>query len=124
MHICCQVGAIFDDALQNFFTRWGTWVAYHPWTVLVIASVVFVGLSCGFLMINVTTDPVELWSAETSRVRIEKNYYDDTFVPFYRTEQVIVRAPGLEPYVHETYGEGNVTFAGILNSETLLEVRC
>ena len=74
-------------------------------------------------MINVTTDPVELWSAETSRVRIEKDYYDDTFVPFYRTEQVIVRAPGLEPYIHETYGEGNVTFAGILNTETLLEVR-
>lgn len=73
-------------------------------------------------MINVTTDPVELWSATTSRVRIEKDYYDETFVPFYRTEQIIVNAPDLEPYVYETYGEGNVTFSGILNKDTITEV--
>ncbi len=73
-------------------------------------------------MINVTTDPVELWSAETSRVRVEKDYYDEAFVPFYRTEQVIVKAPTLEPYVWDTYSEGPVTFSGILDKEPLLTV--
>ncbi|XP_072013548.1 NPC intracellular cholesterol transporter 1-like [Amphiura filiformis] len=115
-----RVGKIFDDQLQSFFTRWGTWVAYHPWPVIVVSLVISIGLSCGFIMINVTTDPVELWSATTSRVRIEKDYYDETFVPFYRTEQIIVRAPTMEPYEWDTYGDGKVTFSGILNKESLL----
>jgi len=55
---------------------------------------VIVGLSHGIKYINVTTDPVELWASPHSRSRVEREYFDSHFEPFYRTEQVIIRASG------------------------------
>ena len=52
---------------------------------------VTVGLSCGILYLDVTTDPVKLWAAPDSRSRVEKEYFDTNFVPFYRTEMLIIR---------------------------------
>lgn len=40
---------------------------------------------------EITTDPVELWAAPHSRSRIEKDFFDDTFGPFYRTAQIFIR---------------------------------
>lgn len=54
-------------------------------------------LTCGVLYLEVTIDPVELWAAPESRSRQEKDYFDANFSPFYRTEQVILHAEGLEP---------------------------
>lgn len=39
-----------------------------------------------------TTDPVELWAAPDSQARIEKDSFDSTFAPFYRTAQVIIKS--------------------------------
>ena len=33
---------------------------------------------------QITTDPVELWSAPKSTARVQKQYYDSHFGPFYR----------------------------------------
>lgn len=44
---------------------------------------------------NVTTDPVELWASPYSRSRIEREYFDEHFEPFYRTEQIIISTLGL-----------------------------
>ena len=38
-----------------------------------------------------TTDPVDLWAAPHSRARIEKDYFDENFEPFYRTVQIFIR---------------------------------
>ena len=43
-----------------------------------------------------TTDPIELWASPDSRSRVERKFFDETFRPFYRTEQVIIHAKGLE----------------------------
>ncbi|CAI4225473.1 unnamed protein product [Auanema sp. JU1783] len=51
---------------------------------------VFVVSSFGILFVNVTSDPVELWSAPNSRARIEKKFFDTHFAPFYRIEQLTV----------------------------------
>lgn len=40
---------------------------------------------------QVTTDPVELWASPDSRSRIEKDYFDSRFGPFYRTEQIFIK---------------------------------
>ena len=53
-----------------------------------------VGLGHGIKYVKVTTDPVELWASPHSRSRVEREYFDSHFEPFYRTEQVIVRASG------------------------------
>ena len=43
-----------------------------------------------------TTDPIELWAAPESRSRVERKFFDETFRPFYRTEQIIIHAKNLE----------------------------
>lgn len=45
-------------------------------------------------LLQITTDPVELWASPTSRTRLDKDYFDSNFNPFYRTTQVIVQPKG------------------------------
>lgn len=42
----------------------------------------------GIKYLQITTDPVELWAAPNSRSRIEREFFDSNFEPFYRIEQV------------------------------------
>jgi len=65
-----------------------------PWLVLFLGFCVVVGLGHGIKYMQVTTNPVELWASPHSRSRIEREYFDSHFEPFYRTEQVIIRASG------------------------------
>ena len=58
-----------------------------------------VGLSTGILWLDVTTDPIELWASPESRSRVEKDFFDRTFRPFYRTEQIIIKAKNLESVI-------------------------
>lgn len=71
--------------------------ARWPWTVLLLGISVATALTVGVIYLEVTIDPVELWAAPESRSRQEKDYFDKSFTPFYRTEQVILHAEGLEP---------------------------
>lgn len=50
-----------------------------------------IGLSVGIFCMEITTDPVELWAGPHSRSRAEKDYFDNTFGPFYRTAQVFIK---------------------------------
>ena len=70
--------------------------ASHPVIVLFVTSWIVLGLGYGALDLKVTTDPVELWASPESRSRIEKEYFDSRFEPFYRNEQVFVKAVGLD----------------------------
>jgi len=70
--------------------------ARYPWLVLFLGLCVIVGLGHGIKYIKVTTDPVELWASPHSRSRVEREYFDSHFEPFYRTEQVIIRASGYQ----------------------------
>ena len=64
---------------------------------MIILSVGFaLGLSTGIMWLEVTTDPIELWASPSSRSRIEKDFFDETFRPFYRTEQLIIKAKDLD----------------------------
>ena len=56
----------------------------------------------GFFFFDVITDPVELWSPEDSTTRVNKNYFDTHFRPFYRTTQLIVRSTNKQPWNHST----------------------
>ncbi|KAK8379095.1 hypothetical protein O3P69_019135 [Scylla paramamosain] len=52
-----RAGAWMDSSLETFFTAWGTACARYPWVVVVVGVAVTVGLSCGILHLQVTTDP-------------------------------------------------------------------
>lgn len=63
--------------------------------MLIFGLSVAAALTVGVVYLEVTIDPVELWASPESRSRQEKDYFDNNFTPFYRTEQVILHAEGL-----------------------------
>ena len=79
-----------DEKLHDFFGKLGFFCATHPVKVLVIGLLCTIGLGCGLNFYQITTDPVELWSSPTSQARREKDYYDENFGKFFRSEQMII----------------------------------
>lgn len=69
-----------------------------------------------------TTDPVELWSPAESTTRLNKNYYDIHFQPFYRTTQIIIRATNSTPIIHKNFGFPDVQYTSIFNKDFLKQV--
>lgn len=63
--------------------------------VIAISSWVILGLGYGAIHLQITTNPVELWASPTSRSRVEKDYFESKFRPFYRTEQIFLKAVNL-----------------------------
>ncbi|XP_061053540.1 NPC1-like intracellular cholesterol transporter 1 isoform X2 [Eubalaena glacialis] len=108
--------------LSQCFQRWGTWVASWPVTILVVSTAVVVPMAGGLAFIELTTDPVELWSAPSSRARTEKAFHDKYFGPFFRTNQVFLTAPNRPRYRYDSLLLGPKSFSGILSSDLLLEV--
>lgn len=86
----------FKSVLERFFTRWGVVFASYPVIVLFTSSWIVLALGYGAFSLKVTTDPVELWASAQSRSRLEKEYFDSRFEPFYRTEQVFVKTVGID----------------------------
>lgn len=70
--------------------------AKWPKLVLLFGVSQACALAVGIIYLQVTIDPVELWASPESRSRLEKDYFDKSFTPFYRTEQIIIHAEGLE----------------------------
>ena len=89
-------GVWIETSMTSFFTQWGVTCAKYPIPVIVLSVGFAAGLCTGIQWLKVETDPVELWAAPQSRSRIEKNYFDQVFRPFYRTQQVIVHAKDLD----------------------------
>ncbi|XP_063704530.1 NPC intracellular cholesterol transporter 1 homolog 1b [Culicoides brevitarsis] len=110
-----------DIMFARFFTKWGQWVASHPILVLMLFSWLLIGLGYGATKIIIVTDPVELWAAPHSRSRLEKDYFDSRFGPFYRTEQIFIK-PKDQSLIHHATPNGNLTFGPAFNKTFLLEV--
>ncbi|XP_060712447.1 NPC1-like intracellular cholesterol transporter 1 [Hemiscyllium ocellatum] len=113
-----------QQRLSWVFQSWGTAVARHPLPVLVTACVFIVVLSCGLFFVELTTDPVELWSAPDSRARREKAFHDAQFGPFFRTNQIIATATGQGPpgYTYDSVFFGPTAFNGLFSKELLLQL--
>ncbi|EGW08630.1 NPC1-like intracellular cholesterol transporter 1 [Cricetulus griseus] len=108
--------------LGRFFHSWGTRVASWPCTVLVLSFIVVIALSVGLRYIELTTDPVELWSAPKSQARKEKAFHDEHFGPFFRTNQVFVTARNRSSYRYDSLLLGPRNFSGILSLDLVLEL--
>ncbi|XP_058443946.1 NPC intracellular cholesterol transporter 1 homolog 1b [Malaya genurostris] len=110
-----------NGALMSFFSAWGTFCAAHPILVLAICSWLIAGLCYGIIFLQITTDPVELWAAPQSRSRLEKDYFDERFSPFFRTAQIFIK-PIKQDYIIHPTATGNITFGPAFDKELLLEV--
>ncbi|OWK01765.1 NPC1 [Cervus elaphus hippelaphus] len=121
---CCDpLGAAFEAHLRRLFERWGSFCVRHPGCVVFFSVAFIAACSSGLVFIQVTTDPVDLWSAPGSQARREKEYFDTHFGPFFRTEQLIIRAPHTQPHTYEPYPSGaDVPFGPPLAIDILHQV--
>ncbi|CAL1681672.1 unnamed protein product [Lasius platythorax] len=94
---------------------------YSIITLFTIFPCVVLGLSYGIKYLSVTINPIEIWAAPNSRSRIEKDYFDNRFQPFYRTEQIFIKSVGLDRIKHYT-PNGVIEFGPVFNKEFLLAV--
>ena len=131
---CYTFGAHLENMIKTVFYHWGLFVArFWPLVVAVCLGVVL--FVCGLtavlhftkvLPFQITTDPVQLWSAPNSRARQEKDYFDENFNPFFRTEMMIFTA--VEPTYttfqpNGLFGVDDWTFGPVMTNEVLHEVR-
>lgn len=117
-----KLTAEFEKVLQNVFVRCGTFCARYPVTVILAGCVVAAALSCGIIMMQVTTDPVELWAQKESTARKQKDYYDTHFMPFFRTEQMIITVNNATTVHHEYYPQGSQEFGPVFHKDILHQV--
>ncbi|XP_063075415.1 NPC intracellular cholesterol transporter 1 [Engraulis encrasicolus] len=87
---CDTLGERFENSLRVAFTWWGSLCARRPLPVVLLTLVVVAACSAGLYNMQITTDPVELWSSPASQARRDKDYFDTHFGPFFRTEQLII----------------------------------
>ena len=120
MNILDRLGMAFEKGMTSFFTSWGTLCSRYPVPVILLSIGFAAGLATGINWLEVTTDPIELWAAPESRSRIERKFFDETFGPFYRTQQVIVHAKDLPTIEYTDYLDKNRTFGPIFNKKEFL----
>uniref|UniRef100_A0A671MMH0 Niemann-Pick C1 protein-like n=1 Tax=Sinocyclocheilus anshuiensis TaxID=1608454 RepID=A0A671MMH0_9TELE len=120
---CCEtLGERFENCLRVLFSSWGSLCVRHPLTVI-LTSVVLVSIcSAGLTYMRITTNPVELWSSPSSRARQEKDYFDQHFGPFFRTEQLIITTPVNASFVFSPTSGPDIHFSSILNITLLHQV--
>ncbi|XP_061835240.2 NPC intracellular cholesterol transporter 1 isoform X1 [Nerophis lumbriciformis] len=121
---CCEtLGERFENTLRVVFSFWGSFCVRNPGLVI-LTSLALVAISSGGLVyMNITTDPVELWSSPGSQARQEKDYFDSHFGPFFRTAQLIITTPLNSTFIYSPYiGGSDVPFGAILDKDILFQV--
>ncbi|KAM9391503.1 NPC1-like intracellular cholesterol transporter 1 [Pholidichthys leucotaenia] len=113
---------VAQEFLSRQFRLWGTVMATYPLTVLLLSAIIVAIFSVGLKSIELTTDPVELWSAPNSRARQEKDFHDTYFDPFFRTNQLILTAPGKKGHIYNSLMFGAQNFSGILSKDLIIEL--
>jgi Niemann-Pick C1 protein len=92
-------GAMYDRPQTNYwinsvcdgaFSRLGYTAAKFP-AITIGVSILIVGLlSLGWIRFEIERDPARLWVSPTSAAAQEKSFFDESFGPFYRAEQVFL----------------------------------
>ncbi|KAJ7283850.1 patched family-domain-containing protein [Mycena rebaudengoi] len=79
-----------NNYLRRGFYRLGLFAASSPWLTFSVVFLVVGLLNIGWKQFAIETDPVRLWVAPSSESRVQKEYFDKNFGPFYRTEQIFI----------------------------------
>lgn len=86
-----------------------------------VGCIFIASLGYGLRFLHVTTNPVELWASPHSRSRVEREYFDTHFGPFYRIEQIIITTKNLPQIRHNT-SDGVIIFGPVFNDTFLKKV--
>jgi Niemann-Pick C1 protein len=79
-----------NAVLSNVFYRLGYICASWPLVTIAIGLTVCGILNAGWSQFAVEKDPVRLWVPPKSDLAIQKQYFEQEFGPFYRTEQIFL----------------------------------
>lgn len=92
-----------ENFLGKLFGAYGALCARKPYSYLLplLGITLAVGLSTGVRFFDPITDPISLWSTPTSRARVEKNFFDNNFGPFFRPETIVITPTYLEDVEHK-----------------------
>ncbi|XP_037873250.1 NPC intracellular cholesterol transporter 1 homolog 1b [Bombyx mori] len=107
----------FTVFFQNLFAKIGVFAANNPILIIMVTSWVSIGVLYGAFSLNITSNPIELWSSPVSRSREQLNYFNTRFGPFYRAAQVFLQFKGLEPFEVD-----NVTYGSAFRIEAIHEL--
>lgn len=99
-----------ENFLGRLFGAYGAICARAPYSFLLplIGLTLAIGLSTGVRFFDPITDPISLWSTPTSRARVEKDYFDNNFGPFFRPETIVITPTYLENVEHNGKAYGPV----------------
>ncbi|KAF9468969.1 patched family-domain-containing protein [Collybia nuda] len=81
-----------NSFLRRFFYRLGLFASSSPWLNFAIVFLVIGLLNIGWKNFEIETNPVRLWVSPSSESKQQKEFFDENFGPFYRTEQIFVTA--------------------------------
>jgi len=76
--------------LRRMFYKLGLFTASYPSATFSIMFIFMFLLNIGWKNFGVETDPVRLWVAPDSESKIQKDFFDQNFGPFYRPQQIFV----------------------------------
>ena len=82
-----------NTLLRRGFYRLGHAAASSPFLTFALVFTVVGLLNLGWKKFEIETDPVRLWVAPDSESKLQKEYFDEHFGPFYRAEQIFVTKP-------------------------------
>lgn len=81
---------------EAFFSNIGSFSSKNPLLIFLLTSWLVFAMLFGAVNINITANPIEIWSGPESRSRQDFNYFNSRFGPFYRAAQVFLTVD-LEP---------------------------
>jgi Niemann-Pick C1 protein len=80
-----------NNILEKWFGRLAFYCATYPATVLTFTVIITGTLSSSiFLFGQLERNPVNLWVSQNAEAYKQKQFFDENFGPFYRTEQVFI----------------------------------
>ncbi|KAJ1965162.1 niemann-Pick type C- protein 1 [Dispira parvispora] len=80
----------FRAMISLFFYQLGFHCAFHPLKTLALVALLVTACSVGWIWFDVETNPARLWVGPMSASAQNKQYFDEHFGPFYRTEQLVL----------------------------------
>ena len=79
-----------NNFLRKSFFRLGHFASEKPYLTFALAFTAVGLLNIGWKNFEVEKDPVRLWVAPDSESKIQKEYFDQQFGPFYRPQQIFI----------------------------------
>uniref|UniRef100_A0A2A4K8N4 SSD domain-containing protein n=1 Tax=Heliothis virescens TaxID=7102 RepID=A0A2A4K8N4_HELVI len=101
---------------QSVFAKIGGFSASNPVLIIMLTSWVTFTMIIGLTFLNLTSNPIELWSSPDSRSRQQLNYFNERFGPFYRTAQVFLT------FDLDGFEANNVSYGPAFRKEALEEL--